>query len=84
VLALPTTALSAPLTAPLEADDRLYDRVDWHVLRNTMFCNQFDLTAISLPLPGCERPVGFMLVARHGQDRRLLEIAAGVERELTG
>jgi Asp-tRNA(Asn)/Glu-tRNA(Gln) amidotransferase A subunit family amidase len=25
-----------------------------------------------------------MLVARHGQDRRLLEIAAGVERALAG
>jgi aspartyl-tRNA(Asn)/glutamyl-tRNA(Gln) amidotransferase subunit A len=82
VLALPTTAISAPLTAPLEADDRLYNKTDWHILRNPMFCNQFDLTAISLPLPGCERPAGFMLVARHGQDRRLLDIAAGVEREL--
>ncbi|MBM1174866.1 amidase [Microvirga arabica] len=82
VLALPTTAVSAPLIAPLEADDRLYNKTDWHILRNPMFCNQFDLTAISLPVPDCERPVGFMLVARHGQDRRLLEIAAGVEREL--
>jgi len=82
VLALPTTAVSAPLIAPLEADDRLYNKTDWHILRNPMFCNQFDLTAISLPVPGYERPVGIMLVARHGQDRRLLEIAAGVEREL--
>jgi aspartyl-tRNA(Asn)/glutamyl-tRNA(Gln) amidotransferase subunit A len=82
VLALPATAITAPLIAPLEADDKLYNKVDWHILRNTMFGNQFDLTAISLPVPGCERPVGFMLVARHGQDRRLLEIAAGVEREL--
>ncbi|MCD6071514.1 MAG: amidase, partial [Microvirga sp.] len=40
------------------------------------------LTAISLPVAGCERPVGLMLVARHGQDRRLLEIAASVERKL--
>ena len=84
VLALPTTAISAPLIAPLEADDRLYNKTDWHILRNPMFCNQFDLTAISLPVTGCERPVGFMLVARHGQDRRLLEIAAGVERALAG
>lgn len=82
VLALPTTAVSAPLIAPLEADDRLYNKTDWHILRNPMFCNQFDLTAISLPVPGYNRPVGFMLVARHGQDRRLLEIAASVEREL--
>ncbi|MBJ6127238.1 amidase [Microvirga splendida] len=84
VLALPTTAITAPLIAPLEADDRLYNKTDWHILRNPMFCNQFDLTAISLPVAGCERPVGFMLVARHGQDRRLLEIAAGVERALAG
>ena len=82
VLALPATAISAPLTAPLEADDRLYNRTDWLILRNTMFGNQFDLTGISLPIPGFERPVGLMLVARRGHDRRLLEIAAGVEREL--
>ena len=80
VLALPTAAISAPLTAPLETDDKLYNRMDWLILRNTMFGNQFDLTAISLPIPAFERPVGFMLVARHGHDRRLLEIAAGVER----
>jgi aspartyl-tRNA(Asn)/glutamyl-tRNA(Gln) amidotransferase subunit A len=84
VLALPTTAISAPLTAPLEADDKLYNRTDWLILRNTMFGNQFDLTGISLPIPGCERPVGLMLVARHGHDRRLLEIAAGVEQALAG
>jgi aspartyl-tRNA(Asn)/glutamyl-tRNA(Gln) amidotransferase subunit A len=84
VLALPATAISAPLTAPLEADDKLYNRTDGLILRNTMFGNQFDLTGISLPVPGTERPVGFMLVARHGQDRRLLEIAASVERMLAG
>jgi aspartyl-tRNA(Asn)/glutamyl-tRNA(Gln) amidotransferase subunit A len=84
VLALPTTAVSAPLTAPLETDDKLYNRMDGLILRNTMFGNQFDLTAISLPIPGCGRPVGFMLVARHGHDRRLLDIAASVERLLAG
>ncbi|RDI62024.1 amidase [Microvirga subterranea] len=84
VLALPTTTVSAPLTAPLLTDDKLYNRTDWLVLRNTMFGNQFDLTGISLPIPDCPRPVGFMMVARHGQDRRLLEIAASVERALLG
>ncbi len=83
VLVLPTTAISAPLTAPLEADDKLYNKMDWLILRNTMFGNQFDLTGISLPIPGAERPVGLMLVARHGHDRRLLEIAASVEMLLT-
>jgi aspartyl-tRNA(Asn)/glutamyl-tRNA(Gln) amidotransferase subunit A len=82
VLALPTTAISAPLTAPLLTDDKLYNRMDWLILRNTMFVNQFDLTGISLPVPGCLQPVGFMLVARNGRDRRLLDIAASVEHEL--
>jgi aspartyl-tRNA(Asn)/glutamyl-tRNA(Gln) amidotransferase subunit A len=82
VLALPTTAISAPLTAPLLTDDKLYNRMDWLILRNTMFVNQFDLTGISLPIPGCLQPVGFMLVARNGRDRRLLDIAASVEHEL--
>ncbi|UVF19965.1 amidase [Microvirga terrae] len=82
VLALPATAIAAPLTAPLEADDKLYNRTDALILRNTMFGNQFDLTAISLPLPRTERPVGLMLVARHGQDQRLLDIAASVEAVL--
>jgi len=82
VLALPTTTITAPLTEPLLTDDKLYNRMDWLVLRNTMFGNQFDLTGISLPIPGYDLPIGFMLVARHGQDRRLLDIAASVEREL--
>ncbi|WP_114943464.1 amidase [Microvirga calopogonii] len=79
VLVLPTTAISAPLIAPLESDDKLYNKTDWLILRNTMFGNQFDLTGISLPIPGTERPVGLMLVARRGHDRRLLEIAASIE-----
>jgi aspartyl-tRNA(Asn)/glutamyl-tRNA(Gln) amidotransferase subunit A len=47
-----------------------------------MFGNQFDLTSISLPIRDTERPVGLMLVARNGHDRRLLEIAASVETML--
>ncbi|MBM6593245.1 amidase [Microvirga pudoricolor] len=82
VLALPTTPISAPLIAPLEEDDDLYDRTDWLVLRNTMVANQFDLTSITLPASDVVRPVGFMLVARHGQDHRLLDIAAGIEAAL--
>jgi aspartyl-tRNA(Asn)/glutamyl-tRNA(Gln) amidotransferase subunit A len=79
VLALPTTAITAPLIAPLEADEALYNDADRLILRNTQMANQFDLTSISLPLPHHERPIGLMLVARHGSDRRLLEIAAGIE-----
>ena len=81
-MALPTTPVTAPEIAPLLADEALYHRTDWLLLRNPMVANQFDLTSISLPIPGTERPVGLMLFARHGQDRRLLEISASVERLL--
>jgi aspartyl-tRNA(Asn)/glutamyl-tRNA(Gln) amidotransferase subunit A len=51
------------------------------VLRNPAIVNFFDLCAISLPLPrAVGLPVGLMLVARNGHDRRLFRMAAAVER----
>jgi aspartyl-tRNA(Asn)/glutamyl-tRNA(Gln) amidotransferase subunit A len=82
VLAMPTVAIAAPKMQPLIESDELYTKTNLLVLRNTMMANQFDLTSISLPMPGLALPAGFMLVARHGEDRRLLRIAAGVETEL--
>jgi aspartyl-tRNA(Asn)/glutamyl-tRNA(Gln) amidotransferase subunit A len=79
VLALPTTPIVAPSIEPLLTDDALYAKTNLLVLRNTMVANQFDLTSITLPVPGQALPVGFMLVARHGQDHRLLQVAAGIE-----
>ncbi|PIK73079.1 hypothetical protein CS379_10420 [Methylobacterium frigidaeris] len=82
VLVLPATAIPAPSIAAVAQDDAEFSRLNLLMLRNTMVGNLFDLTGISLPLPGCTKPVGLMLLARHGQDRRLLEIAAGVESAL--
>jgi aspartyl-tRNA(Asn)/glutamyl-tRNA(Gln) amidotransferase subunit A len=82
VLALPTTAITALPIDALIADDDLYARGNLLVLRNPMIANQFDLTGISLPIRGYERPVGLMLLARHGHDRQLLDIAASIEHEL--
>ena len=51
------------------------------VSRNTALVSFFDLCAISLPLPRAGGlPVGLMLVARNGQDRKLFRMAAAVER----
>jgi aspartyl-tRNA(Asn)/glutamyl-tRNA(Gln) amidotransferase subunit A len=83
-LALPATAITAPPIAPLLADDQLYRQTNLLVLRNTMVGNQFDLTGISLPIPGQKRPVGLMLMARNGHDKKLLEIAASVEQAFAG
>ena len=82
VLALPTVPVVAPRTAPLLTDDHLYTQTNLLVLRNPMIANQFDLTSISLPIPGRTLPIGLMLFARHGHDRRLLRVAAGIERLL--
>ncbi|MDX8539608.1 amidase [Mesorhizobium abyssinicae] len=82
VLALPTTPVTAPTIASMASDATLRDRIEGLLLRNTQVANQFDLCAISLPMPGTARPAGLMLVTRNGQDRHLLRIAAEVERLL--
>jgi aspartyl-tRNA(Asn)/glutamyl-tRNA(Gln) amidotransferase subunit A len=80
VLALPTSPVVAPVLAELEAPDE-FARRNAMSLRNTAGWNFFDCCAISLPLPrGSDLPTGLMLVARNGQDARLFQIAAAVER----
>jgi aspartyl-tRNA(Asn)/glutamyl-tRNA(Gln) amidotransferase subunit A len=77
-LAMPTTAIVAPTIAEV-ADPKVFAARNFMLLRNTAIGNFFDLCAISLPLPAV-LPVGFMLLARNGQDRMLLRIAAAVEK----
>ena len=81
VLAMPTTPIVAPTLAEV-ADPAEFSRKNAMVLRNTSIGNFFNLTAISLPLPGSGLPCGLMLMARNGHDRRLFAIAAAVERLL--
>ena len=51
------------------------------VLRNPSIANFLDRCSISIP---CHRagdaPVGLMLIGEHGADRRLLAIAAAMEK----
>jgi len=84
VLALPTVPMVAPSIAAMAADEALRDRTEGLLLRNTQVANQFDLCAISLPMPDMALPAGLMLVARNGHDRHLLRIAAETERLLGG
>lgn len=81
-IALPTTPMTAPLAAPLDADADLAERTEARLLRNTQVANQFELTGISLPMPRMELPAGLMLLASGGRDRQLLAIAASVESVL--
>jgi aspartyl-tRNA(Asn)/glutamyl-tRNA(Gln) amidotransferase subunit A len=84
-IALPTVPIFAPSIADM-ADDAARRCAEGLLLRNTQVANQFDLCAVSLPLPlpGTALPVGLMLVARSGHDRRLLSLAAAVEALLAG
>jgi aspartyl-tRNA(Asn)/glutamyl-tRNA(Gln) amidotransferase subunit A len=75
-LVMPTTAIVAPTIAEVD-DPKVFAVRNAAVLRNTSMVNFFDLCAISLPL-SASLPVGLMLVARNGQDRRLLRIAEAV------
>ncbi|WP_331372500.1 amidase [Sinorhizobium chiapasense] len=76
---LPTTPIPAVDIASVEHDKQAYRRVEDLLLRNTQVANQFDLTAITLPMAGTSLPAGLMLVGRHRTDRALLAAAASVE-----
>lgn len=78
-LVLPTTANTPPKIADL-ADDKAFTTQNLRALRNCTLINMIDGCAISLP---CHRagdvPVGLMLAGAGGSDRRILELAAGME-----
>jgi aspartyl-tRNA(Asn)/glutamyl-tRNA(Gln) amidotransferase subunit A len=78
-LVLPTTANTPPVIADL-ADDRAFTKANLLSLRNCTLINMIDGCAISLP---CHRdgevPVGLMLAASAGADRRILELSAAME-----
>jgi aspartyl-tRNA(Asn)/glutamyl-tRNA(Gln) amidotransferase subunit A len=80
-LVLPTTPIVAPTMADVSSAEsfRIANRL---LLRNTEIANFFDLCAISLPMLGAGLPAGLMLFARRGADRKLFQMAAGIERML--
>jgi aspartyl-tRNA(Asn)/glutamyl-tRNA(Gln) amidotransferase subunit A len=78
-LVLPTTANTPPKIADL-ADDQAFAVQNLRSLRNCTLINMLDGCAISLPAHReGEMPVGLMLAAAAGSDRRIFELAAGME-----
>ena len=76
---LPTTANTPPRIADL-ADDKAFTAANQLALRNCALINMIDGCAISLPAQReGEVPVGLMLAASGGSDRRIFELAAGIE-----
>ena len=78
-LVMPTTANTPPRIADL-ADDKAFAVANLRSLRNCSLINMIDGCAISLPAHReGEVPVGLMLAASGGSDRRIFELAAGME-----
>jgi aspartyl-tRNA(Asn)/glutamyl-tRNA(Gln) amidotransferase subunit A len=78
-LVLPTTANTPPKIADL-ADDKTFALQNLRSLRNCTLINMLDGCAITLPAHReGEVPVGLMLAASGGSDRRIFELAAGME-----
>jgi aspartyl-tRNA(Asn)/glutamyl-tRNA(Gln) amidotransferase subunit A len=78
-LVLPTTANTPPRIADL-ADDKAFTTQNLRALRNCTLINMMDGCAISLPAHRQgDIPVGLMLAGAGGSDRRIFELAAGME-----
>jgi aspartyl-tRNA(Asn)/glutamyl-tRNA(Gln) amidotransferase subunit A len=79
VLVMPTTANTPPRIADL-ADDKAFAVANLRSLRNCTLINMIDGCSISLPAHReGEVPVGLMLAASGGSDRRIFELAASIE-----
>ena len=79
-LVLPTTANAPPRIADLR-DDKEFTVQNLRALRNCTLINVIDGCAISLPSHReGEVPVGLMVAATGGDDRRIFEMAAAMER----
>jgi aspartyl-tRNA(Asn)/glutamyl-tRNA(Gln) amidotransferase subunit A len=78
-LLMPTTSNTPPRIADL-ADDKAFTVENLRALRNCTMINMIDGCAISLPAHReGEIPVGLMLASSGGSDRRIFELAAGME-----
>ena len=81
-LVMPTTANTPPRIADL-ADDKAFAVANLRSLRNCLLINMVDGCAISLPAHReGDVPVGLMLAASGGSDRRIFELAASIEEAI--
>jgi aspartyl-tRNA(Asn)/glutamyl-tRNA(Gln) amidotransferase subunit A len=81
-LMMPTCPIVAPALRDVEKPEAAR-ATNFLLLRNTGLANFFDRCSVSIP---CQRagdaPVGLMLIGENGADRRLLSIAAAVEKKV--
>ena len=83
-LVLPTAAITPPVIDDMK-DDKVFAKANIMSLRNCTLINMIDGCAISLPIHrDGEAPVGLMLAGSAGADRRIFELAAGMEESIRG
>jgi aspartyl-tRNA(Asn)/glutamyl-tRNA(Gln) amidotransferase subunit A len=83
-LVLPTAAITPPAIADMK-DDKVFAKANIMSLRNCTLINMIDGCAISLPIHrDGDAPVGLMLAGAAGSDRRIFELAAGMETSVRG
>jgi len=81
-LMMPTCPIIAPALRDLEKPEAAR-AANFLLLRNTGLANFFDRCSVSIPCHRAgEAPVGLMLIGETGADRRLLAIAAAVEKKV--
>jgi aspartyl-tRNA(Asn)/glutamyl-tRNA(Gln) amidotransferase subunit A len=82
-IVMPTTPCIAPPIADAEAGEEPYFRWNFRIMRNTGLFNFLDGCAATLPChePGAA-PVGLMVGGPAMSDRRILAVAAAIERAL--
>jgi aspartyl-tRNA(Asn)/glutamyl-tRNA(Gln) amidotransferase subunit A len=80
---MPTVPCIAPTIAEADASDEAYFRWNGRILRNNGLVNFLDGCGVSLPChePG-SAPVGLTVCGTAGTDRRLLAVAAAIEKAL--
>lgn len=85
LLAMPTTQITAPAVAPLEADDDYFHTINMRTLRNTTIGNFLKTCGLAIP-NGRDRhglPTSFLMSSVYGDDDRLLGFGLDVERILS-
>jgi len=82
---LPSTPCIAPPIAEVDSSDEAYFRWNMRILRTVGLVNFLDGCAVSLPCqPPGSAPVGLMVCGPAMSDRRILAVAAAIERTLHG
>ncbi len=86
LIAMPTTATTAPEIAPLDADEDLFHRTNLKVLRNTSLGNFLNLPGLALPngKDAQGMPTSLLISTIGGGDVRLLSHGLEIERLLSG